>query len=356
MNQPVIEPDDHTLVGLVSRYSPSLQEAEAVNWLVQRMHSLGFTQSFTDEIGNAVGVFGSGERQMILLGHIDTVPGEIPVHIDDGVLYGRGAVDAKGALAAFVDAAAQVGAIKGWQTVVIGAVGEESDSRGARYILPHYHPDFAIIGEPSGWEKMTLGYKGSAWAELTIQRPQTHTASGKESACEAAVAGWQKLNNWVEGFNQGRERAFEKILLSLRGMHSEENGFSQTARLTVGARLPIDVTPEAWYARLSEVCEGATIVPQGFPVPAFQSPKNTPLVRAFLAGIRSQSGTPGFLLKSGTADSNIVAPVWNCPVVVYGPGDSALDHTPEEHIHLNDYLASVEVLKKVIISLCKNNR
>ena len=58
-----------------------------------------------DRTGNAVGVLGDGPREMVLLGHIDTVPGEIAVHRDGDALYGRGAVDAKGPLACFTAAA-----------------------------------------------------------------------------------------------------------------------------------------------------------------------------------------------------------------------------------------------------------
>ena len=64
-----------TLLGLVKRYSPTGQEKEAVAWLVSRMETLGFTRAFSDEAGNAVGVMGKGPRQIVLLGHIDTVPG-----------------------------------------------------------------------------------------------------------------------------------------------------------------------------------------------------------------------------------------------------------------------------------------
>jgi [amino group carrier protein]-lysine/ornithine hydrolase len=48
---------------------------------------------------------------------------------------------------------------------------------------------------------------------------------------------------------------------------------------------------------------------------------------------------------------NIVAPVWKCPAVVYGPGDSALDHTPNEHIALEDYAKAVAVLVNVLNGL-----
>ena len=101
-----------TLIGLVSHYSPSGRERGAVEWLVARMKSMGYDNAFIDEAGNAVGLIGNGPKQIVLLGHIDTVPGEIPVRVDENNLYGRGAVDAKGPLACFVDAAAGVGAAR----------------------------------------------------------------------------------------------------------------------------------------------------------------------------------------------------------------------------------------------------
>ncbi|MBI5963617.1 MAG: M20/M25/M40 family metallo-hydrolase [Chloroflexi bacterium] len=64
--------------------------------------------------------------------------------------------------------------------------------------------------------------------------------------------------------------------------------------------------------------------------------------------MRSQGGEPRFVYKTGTADLNIVAPVWKCPAVVYGPGDSALDHTPNEHINLDDYQKAVYVLTEAL--------
>ena len=97
---------NETLIGLVDQYSPSGGEQSAVRFLVERMQALGYDQAFSDEAGNAVGVIGKGPRQIVLLGHIDTVPGEIAVRVEEGVLYGRGAVDAKGPLACFTDAAA----------------------------------------------------------------------------------------------------------------------------------------------------------------------------------------------------------------------------------------------------------
>jgi len=344
-----------TLIGLVSQYSPSGQERGAVEWQVARMKSLGYDDAFVDEAGNAVGVMGKGPRQVVLLGHIDTVPGEIPVHVDavgaehaPPLLYGRGSVDAKGPLASFVDAVAKVGAKDGWQFVVIGAVEEERNSEGARFVATQYMPDFTIIGEPNQWDRVALGYKGSAWANVTIKRRQAHTASGEETAAEAAVEIWLKIKAYVDSFNADKPKVFDKLLLTLRGMDSDLNDFEQWARLKVGVRLPVEVSPEDWYAKLNEVTAGAVVEPTGFAIPAWGCEKNTQLVRCFLSGIRSQGGEPRFVYKTGTADLNIVVPVWKCPAVVYGPGDSALDHTPNEHINLEDYQKAVNVLSAAL--------
>ena len=77
-----------TLVGLVSRYSPSGEERTAVEWLVERMRSLGYDEAFIDGAGNAVGVIGQGPKQVVLLGHIDTVPGNIEVKQVDALETG----------------------------------------------------------------------------------------------------------------------------------------------------------------------------------------------------------------------------------------------------------------------------
>ena len=344
-----------TLIGLVSQYSPSGQERGAVEWLVTRMKSLGYDDAFIDEAGNAVGLKGNGPKQVVLLSHIDTVPGEIPVRVENDILIGRGSVDAKGPLACFADAMAKVEVKDEWQFVVIGAVEEERDSEGARFVVNRYKPDFAIVGEPNQWDRVALGYKGSAWANITAKREQAHTANGEQTAAEAAVEAWLKIKAYADAFNLNKQKSFDKLLLTLRGMESDSNNFEQWAKLKIGVRLPVDVSPEDWYGKLNEVVGDShlCVEPIGFAVPAWRGAKNNPLVRFFLKGIRSEGGEPRFVYKTGTADSNIVAPEWGCPTVVYGPGDSLQDHTPTESISLEDYKKAVNVLSTVLNWLVK---
>ena len=371
------------LEGLLKIYSPTGQEAEAVDYLVAQMGLAGF-EAFVDEAGNAVGVLGSGpehvvphggatrseaeglvlseaEEPVMLLGHIDTVPGFIPVHREGDRLSGRGAVDAKGPLACFVAAAGRAAGEHAGSPqqrrplIVVGAVGEEGDSRGARYLIDKHRPAFTIIGEPSGWEKITLGYKGSAWFEYRVKRTLAHTSARQESACEAAVGFWNRVTAWAGEQNTGAQKVFEQVSPTLREMTSDSDGFVESARLGFGVRLPPGLSVEALEAALRSLLAGPSTSHMAGAeltrldgVNAYRGEKSTPLVRAFLMAIRKAGGAPGFTLKSGTSDMNLVAPAWGTPILAYGPGDSSLDHTPEENILISEYQQAIAVLTEVL--------
>ncbi len=337
------------LTGLLQQFSPTGYENGAVNFLVEKMQQSGF-QANIDAAGNAVGTIGSGSREILLLGHIDTVPGKITVRQENGVLFGRGAVDAKGPLASFVCAAAAAMHSPDWRITVIGAVGEEGDSRGARYLCQNYaSPEMVVIGEPSGWQSITLGYKGSFWTQAAITQAASHTASGITSACDRAFEFWHVLQTSARYFNSERTRVFDQLSPSIRKMRSTSDGFEDSALLDINIRLPQKIDLPYLENLLSECAEKVGIEVQTSTqdyMPAFLAEKNTPLVKAFLASIRSVGGTPGFKLKTGTSDMNLVGPVWNCPMIAYSAGDSNLDHTANEHIVLEEYMTGIQVIKK----------
>jgi len=345
------------LQDLVAIPSLSGQEAAASAFLVDWMAAHGF-RAFVDPAGNAVGVLEGGPgaadepaREILLLGHIDTVPGRLPVMVRDGKLYGRGAVDAKGPLAAFATAAAQAGAQPGWRIVVAGAVEEEAaTSRGARYLAPQHRPALAVIGEPSGWQRVTVGYKGRLLADATVRQAISHRSGRLPSACELAVSFWNRVEAHLGEWNAGRERAWDQVLPALFGFASSDDGLVEEARLKVGFRLPPDMGPEELKPVLQGLAGSIALSFRG-EESAYQAEKDSPLARAFLRAIREQGGRPGFLLKTGTSDMNVVGPLWRCPILAYGPGDSSLDHTPEEHIDLQEWAQGVGVLAYVLRSL-----
>jgi LysW-gamma-L-lysine carboxypeptidase len=76
--------------------------------------------------------------------------------------------------------------------------------------------------------------------------------------------------------------------------------------------------------------------------------RSSALARRFVNAIRDGEGAPRFKLKTGTSDLNVLVPVWQCPAVAYGPGDSRLDHTPGEHIDIVELEQAVDVLERVL--------
>lgn len=338
------------LRGLVAIPSTSRNERESVAYLCDWMTELGF-EAGPDEAGSAVGRIGSGERTIVLLGHIDTVPGDIPVRIEDGVLHGRGAVDAKGPLATFVCAAAEAAARANATIIVVGAVGEETiGSPGASAVAKWPAPDYCIIGEPSGWDAVCLGYRGTLSTIYRLTQGSRHFAGPGESVAEQAVAFWNGLTAEAAARNEGASGSFYSIGATLRSMGTTSDGLCDEAWMSIGVRLPPAIDVDGLLLRMHELAGPATLTIEGRQE-GYRTDKRSPIVPPFLRSIRAEGGTPRFTLKLGTSDMTVVGPVWGCPIVAYGPGDASLDHTPEERIVLDEYLKAVRVLTEVLAAL-----
>jgi len=343
---------------LIQTPSLSGDEAAAVSLLVNKMADLGLN-SYIDEAGNGVGIReipdanGEINNEIVLLGHIDTVPGKVPVRIEDGKLYGRGAVDAKGPLATFVLAAAGADIQPGMRIAVIGAVEEEcATSKGARYAARCFQPNNCIIGEPSGWDSITLGYKGRLLVDYYLGQPMGHTAGPQTAVAEEAIAWWNRLQAYVAHYNEGREGLFNQIMPSLREINTGSDGMQNEVRAKIGLRLPPDFDLESFRAAAIEWAGNAELTFYGHEI-AFQTGRRSPLVTLFNQVFRANDIRPRLKVKTGTSDMNIVGPIWNCPIAAYGPGDSSLDHTPDEHIELEDYLRAVALLSEVLSRLSR---
>lgn len=334
------------LKDLLNIYSPSGEERALAIYLAEKLERLGL-HAFVDQVGNVVASTSRlilPEPNLLFLGHIDTVPGFIPVREEGGKIFGRGAVDAKGPIAAFLVALARINPDSA--VVFVGAVGEEAESLGAKHIIPSFRPLNAVIGEPGRWEGITLGYKGRLLIRYILSRPKFHTAAPSPTAPEEAFRFWQGLKAWAEEFN-GAKSPFERIDLSLLEICSQEGEFSTSVEMKLGLRLPPGFKPSSAAHQASFLAGEATLEFSG-EEEAFVADRNSPLVRAFLEAIRSEGGKPRFKLKTGTSDMNLAGHSWRCPILAYGPGDSSLDHTPWEHIEIIDYLKAIKVWERVL--------
>lgn len=353
---------------LVAIPSPPRREAAAVAALVEWMSARGFAAA-PDEAGSAVGTRGEGPREVVLLGHIDTFPGLVPIRREGSLLFGRGTVDAKGPLCAFAAAAAAVVPAPGWRIRVVGAVEEESwTSRGARHLVTSWGdrppPAAMIVGEPSRWDRVTLGYRGSVELRLRLRVPFAHSAGQAALPAERAVELWEEVRSFCEAANAGRPNGeFERCGAALRSIRTGDDGAWGEAMLSIGVRLPPGMRlatlrrelRAALVGRVASWADASLGIRFRGGQEAWRASRATPVVSAFLRAIRAQGGDPRFVVKTGTADLTIVGPAWpDTPMAVYGPGDGALDHTPGEHVDLGEYLRAIEVLTAVLRDLTRS--
>ena len=345
--EPLIETGVDLLIEMLMIPSPSTQERALGQWLVSRLRRMGFTAR-RDEVGNVVAYWGNGANEVMLLGHIDTVAGFIPVRREAGRLIGRGAVDAKGPLAAAITAVARQPNDTATRFTVVGAVEEEASSRGARHLLNRRPPNQLIVLEPSGWDAVTLGYKGSLRARYRLAQPMGHGAGPNQSAADRAIAFIRRVQDYAA--QHANDRSFTRLDVRILRFHADHDGFVDTAAMTLGFRLPPEFDVERLKRQLEQWTEGAELRFE-YADEAVRAEKNTPVVRAFVNAIRDTGGTPRFKMKTGTSDMNILLPAWGCPALAYGPGDSKLDHTPDEAVELDEFERGVEVLTTALHQL-----
>jgi len=349
------------LVELVSRPTPSGQEGPVARLLVEYFRSHD-REAWIDEVGN---VRAPGDDAVLLTSHMDTVPGDVPVAIApaesgneaEPALWGRGSVDATGSLAAMAVAAVRTG------VSFVGVVREETDSLGARHLVSdRREPEAVINGEPSGWSGITLGYRGFLAGTYEVRTEATHTSRPEKNAVQMAMDWGSDLEATVardlaeeEGETTGEESSvFESVTAKPVAIDGgpENDGLGVGATVEFQVRVPPGHEPSDLVDAVERATEGGSVdwdedatVP-----PLVESPRN-PAARAFRAAIRAEGGDPTMLHKTGTADANVYADAWDCPVVTYGPGDSSLDHAPNEHLPLAEYDRAVGVLEAVATRL-----
>ena len=346
------------LVDLVSTPSPTGEEEAAARRLADFFERHD-REVWLDDVGN---VRAPADDALLLTSHVDTVPGEIPVRIEDSeydgdsvregdALWGRGSVDATGPLAAMAVAAVRTG------VSFVGVVGEETDSRGARHLLEHREaePDAVVNGEPSGWDGLTLGYRGFLAGSYETSTASAHTSRPEPNAIQQAIGWWSRVEDRVEtGADEGA--VFESVTakpVAVEGATGDD-GLSVEASMDVQFRIPPTRSADEIRETVAGELEGGRI-DWGEPIPPVMTSPRTPLARAFRVAIRDSEGDPRLLRKTGTSDMNLFAHAWECPMVTYGPGDSALDHAPNEHLALAEYDRSIAVLETVATRLRGEN-
>jgi LysW-gamma-L-lysine carboxypeptidase len=352
---------------LLGIYSPSGKEEVISDFLSEEMKKLGFRVR-KDSVGNVIGEIGEGEPTILLCGHMDTVTGHLPLRVEKDKIYARGAVDAKGPLAAMVMAAAVSAQELTFQAKIVVAivVEEEATSRGVKHLLKEgISADYVIFGEPSGVGNITIGYKGNLHLKITCKTETGHSSTPwlYENALEKSFELWQQIKNSFPPLEKQKSpfHAVTACLTKVSGGRAN-SVIPFESEIHIDLRIPPQLTSTKVFESTKKVIQQyknnnpkvklkVSIEDSSEP---FEVDKSTILVKALSSSIRKKLKKPATLLrKTGTGDMNILGQVMKAPIVTYGPGDSHLDHREDEHILISEYLDGIQIYKETLLKIAK---
>jgi LysW-gamma-L-lysine carboxypeptidase len=326
------------------------------------LESLNFENVRKDKVGNVYGNIGSGSPKILLCGHIDTVPGKVHSKIEDELLYGRGAVDAKSSLAAMISAVSSLKTsnIKG--KVIVGCVvGEEHTANGIHQLIQEgLKTDYAIFGEPSGINNITYAYKGKLGLKITCKTKSGHIGAQHvlDNAIEKSFKLWNEYKIFCEN-HKSSNGIFYSLTPCLTQIVSRRTsgGVPDVSTINIDLRLPPTIKSAKAIYSVKKFIEKFLLYNKSVSislkivdrVEPFIAIRNSLVMKALKKAIIKVTGGPvKFIRKTGTGDMNIFGLETGIPVATYGPGNSRLSHTNNEYIEISEYLESIEVYKETI--------
>ena len=352
-----------TLEKALRLYTPSLHEKSLAEFLLDRCDDLGFNNVHLDDVGNLIATKGSGSPKIMLCGHMDTVPGKIKVRIEGDTLYGRGASDAKAPLIAMLFAAAGIKENQGTITFV-GAVDEEGNATGIKNLVKNKPDvDYAIFGEPSGIQKVTIAYKGRLAINLKVNVKDSAHASAPwlaKNAIEETSSVVTQLKNGLESDQKDRKKGMmlTATLTEIRGGTSH-NVTPIECVATVDIRIPVDMKCNDVEEKITRIINEISakreievlysVIDETEP---FEAAHSSPLVRAItLAILDIEKKRPMLIRKTGTGDMNVIGNQLKIPVITYGPGDPHEAHTIDEKVSNEEFVKGIEIQQKSLYHL-----
>lgn len=350
----------------LEQYTPSRSEASVANMIKDKCaNELGFELADIDSAGNVIATKGNGEPKILLCGHMDTVPGQIPVRIEDGFIYGRGASDAKGPLISMLLAASEFPKQRG-TIVFAGVVDEEGNATGIKQLVKSkLSVDYAIFGEPSGIDNITIAYKGRLAIRLTCDVGSSAHASAPwlaKNSIEEIYDFWKSIKSKLYQAD-GQENNANSISCSLTEIigGSSHNVTPQKCKITIDVRVPASTTCAEVLEILEQIISRVATqkgIKASYRIEdktdPFEANHSSPLVRALSLSILDvRKKQPILLRKTGTGDMNILGNTLGIPVVTFGPGEPHASHTVNERLNVEEYISSIEVFNRALFHLSR---
>ena len=328
---------------------------------------------------NVVGVL-DGRRAgpaLILCGHLDTVgvagmDAPFDPVVRDQRLYGRGAQDMKGGLAAIVGAVrrlAKTGGLDAGRVVVAGVCDEEDASRGAEAFVEGWRKGdtpagetLAVVTEPTDLG-VGIAHKGFAWLQVTTTGRAAHgsrPADGRD-----AILRMGRLLARLDAFDRARQTHGGHPLLGTASLHAsfieggrEWSTYPDRCDLRLERRTLPGEPPDEPVLEISRILESLVLEDEEFSASvelvferhAYEIREDHQLVQRLREAARA-AGAPGDVCGlSFWADSGVLGQA-GMPTVLFGPGGAGL-HGIEEYVRLDDVLACEEALTRLARAVC----
>jgi len=316
---------------------------------------------------NVVGILEgrAGGRSMMFCGHIDTVGVDgMDAPFDpverDGRLYGRGAQDMKGGIAAMIDAArvmAESGFAAG-RLVIAAVVDEEYASVGADALVTKFRTDAAVVTEPTDLQ-IAIGHKGFAWTEIRTKGRAAHGSRPRDG--RDAIVRMGRVLTALEALDQRLQAAPPHPLLGTASLHAsrieggrELSSYPDSCTLKLERRTLPGETDSVIARELETLLatlraadpEFEASAAHLFSRPAYELTAEHELPQMLLSA-RSQTlvsrklplNLPGMTFWTDAA----VLGSAGIPSVLFGPGGAGL-HSTEEYVNVEDVVACRDAL------------
>jgi len=355
-------------------YSPSGNEADFSYFLKVYLEKHNFSVRF-DKVGNLIAEKGTEKPTLLLVSHLDTIPGKLPIIEKNGKLYGRGAIDCKSSLAAIVYSISKLDfERKNIGKIIFGGIIREEDSLDGinEFMKSNVKPDFSIFGEPTKVNQICIGYKGRLCVGFKALTETGHVASSWQyiNAAEVCIEIWNiikgvcwKLNElYCRIPNNEKIKYYNKIIpnLSIISGGHLTNCIPSECEIHVDIRFPPNVNSEIV---LEEIRKGVSDfkylyenqIKKEFQIKenisslieGFEAKEENLLIGALRWAIYNTiKEKPKLIKKTGTTFINSIGIKYNIPSITYGPGDPKLEHTNNEFIDISEYLNCIQIYNK----------
>jgi acetylornithine deacetylase/succinyl-diaminopimelate desuccinylase family protein len=320
-------------------------------------------------------------RTLMLNGHTDTVPpynmtiDPFEANIMDGYIFGRGAVDMKGALACMLTAMLAVKRsgikLKG-DVIFTGVIGEEERSEGTEHIVKSgLKADGAIVGEPSNYE-YAIGHRGLEWLEIIIKGKAAHGGIPHLgiNAIEKAAVFINKVKEELYPMLEGRYNEYMGPSVMNFGViqgGSQPSTVADTCSIKIDRRYIPGETVNSVLKEYQDIIDKIKAEDPEFEAEIIRMPNNMltldhlplmtqpdqPIVLAVRDSIMEVIGRePEITRRRGWTDAALLSNYANIPTVVFGPGDIAYSHTKDERVGIADLQKAVDIYTGIIHRFC----